>query len=1017
MTMKRENRAAWLTVGASLLALTVGMAASSESLAQDAGKPIAKADDTVVVVTARRRALQTATDRKKNADTVIDSVVADEAGKLPDNSVTEVLQRVAGVSIVRFGSLGDPDHFSGEGSGVQVRGLSGVAGFLNGREVFSATGGQGLLWGDVTPELMSAVDVYKDSTADRLIGGTGGAIDLRTKMPFDYKTTAFQATLGASYGDMVKKTTPSASFLATKRFDTPIGEIGALVDLAYSKYSAHDNFVRMEPFYKRQVGGQTRYIPGGFDYGYDDFNRERTGVYLAFQWKASDSLQFYTTMFSSKYTADNTGAGEFVVGNNFTVDPAGNNVFDSNGVLVSSDSLKTFNTSTGATTGSSFTVGGDVGRSNSDHTTSDWTTGLTWQPNDRTRVTGAVQFVDAQSHVNNYDVFPSVAFPGTYSIDLSGDLPKISFPSSGNATFSDPKNYFIGADMTHLESNHGTMGAANFDVDWAVSETGFIRGIKWGARYASRTERDNVSGYNWSAVCQGWNGCDNDVTHPASVANSFAQAPAGDIATGGFKDFFRGEISVPENLMTASNALVARFDPAYVRNEYGVPGGTNQVTLNPNTDYSHGRDITNEAYVMARFAGDNLFGMPYSGNFGLRYVQVDHQSQGHFVQTKSTFVSNGTTYTLAATSTDLSGGRKTSKVLPSFNLTLTPDPSIKLRFAANTTMDLPSYSATKATGSASANFYNSTPNGSSVNNVLNYYQTSTGNPGLKPMFSNNLDFSAEWYKSNSFNAHVALFSKDIQNILIYGSAIYPTTFTYTAPTATTIVQNAVASNVYNSPDKATIHGYEAGVRQFFDKLPSPWNGLGYEATYTYINSRNPGDLAYAIDNVTIKNPTTGVVTNTHPLYNNPIAGLSKDNINFTAMYEHGPWSLRVAYSWRSRYLMSTNSNGTNGSYTQWTYPRNPTPAGSDPNACVAAGTDPTNLCGKIGLPLYSAAYGQIDLGGSYKVNDHIMVSLEASNVTNSIAKTLQGGYPNGAMYVRSWFTADRRVNLSVRLSY
>lgn len=89
-----------------------------------------------VVVTGRRAALENATERKRVSESIIDSVVADEAGMLPDNSITEVLQRVAGVTIVRFASLGDPDHFSAEGSGVQVRGLSGVAGRLNGRVEF-----------------------------------------------------------------------------------------------------------------------------------------------------------------------------------------------------------------------------------------------------------------------------------------------------------------------------------------------------------------------------------------------------------------------------------------------------------------------------------------------------------------------------------------------------------------------------------------------------------------------------------------------------------------------------------------------------------------------------------------------------------------------------------------------------------------------------------------------------------------------------------------------------------------
>ena len=136
-----------------------------------------------IVVSARREALQNATERKKNAESIVDSVVADEAGMLPDNSITEVLQRVPGVTMSRFL---DADHTAIEGNGIQVRGMSGVAARLNGREIFSANGGNGLSWADVTPELMAAVDVYKSPTADQIEGGLGGQVDLRTKMPFDY---------------------------------------------------------------------------------------------------------------------------------------------------------------------------------------------------------------------------------------------------------------------------------------------------------------------------------------------------------------------------------------------------------------------------------------------------------------------------------------------------------------------------------------------------------------------------------------------------------------------------------------------------------------------------------------------------------------------------------------------------------------------------------------------------------------------------------------------------------------
>jgi iron complex outermembrane receptor protein len=151
--------------------------------AQEVGESAPAETTGDIVVTGRRAALQAADQRKRRSETIVDSIVADDAGKLPDNSITEVLQRVSGVSIVRFAALGDPDHYSVQGSGVQVRGLTGVASRLNGREIFSANNGRAILWSDVTPELMSAVDVYKASTADLIEGGTGGQIDLRTKMP------------------------------------------------------------------------------------------------------------------------------------------------------------------------------------------------------------------------------------------------------------------------------------------------------------------------------------------------------------------------------------------------------------------------------------------------------------------------------------------------------------------------------------------------------------------------------------------------------------------------------------------------------------------------------------------------------------------------------------------------------------------------------------------------------------------------------------------------------------------
>jgi outer membrane receptor for ferrienterochelin and colicin len=113
---------------ASMISMAVlSLAATQQAHGQtpEPGGTINPADSAAIVVTGRRAALESAENRKKNAATIVDSVVADDAGKLPDNSITEVLQRVPGVTIVRFAAINDPDHYSVEGSGIQIRGLSG----------------------------------------------------------------------------------------------------------------------------------------------------------------------------------------------------------------------------------------------------------------------------------------------------------------------------------------------------------------------------------------------------------------------------------------------------------------------------------------------------------------------------------------------------------------------------------------------------------------------------------------------------------------------------------------------------------------------------------------------------------------------------------------------------------------------------------------------------------------------------------------------------------------------------
>ena len=146
---------------------------ASATLAQEAEPQTTEDEETVEViqVSGMRSSIITATEAKMSSDKIMDGISALDIGALPDRSVTETLQRVPGVAIDRYMTQGDPEHFSVEGNGVIVRGLTQVRSELNGRSTFSANGGRTLSFGDVPPELLSAVNVYKSPSADQIEGG------------------------------------------------------------------------------------------------------------------------------------------------------------------------------------------------------------------------------------------------------------------------------------------------------------------------------------------------------------------------------------------------------------------------------------------------------------------------------------------------------------------------------------------------------------------------------------------------------------------------------------------------------------------------------------------------------------------------------------------------------------------------------------------------------------------------------------------------------------------------------
>ena len=305
-----------------------------------------------IVITGIRQSLRNSQQIKRNSDTVVDAITAQDIGALPDRSVTEALQRVPGVAINRFAGTSDPDHFSAEGAGVTIRGLTFVASQFNGRDTFS-TGvyGQAINFQDVPAELLGSVEVYKQTTADRIEGGLSGTVNMNLRLPFDNKGFHVGYDLEANYGDLAKKWSPVGSVLVSDNWDTGIGRIGLLGAFSYSRLFTRSDSVRVSNFQTRDgtysnnnapgagvgicraplplgtdaqqfppifpTAGQDspcygtaaagangfadlanlRYAPVGGQFQSEDHDRKRRGIAAAAQWQSNDRRALLTAQF------------------------------------------------------------------------------------------------------------------------------------------------------------------------------------------------------------------------------------------------------------------------------------------------------------------------------------------------------------------------------------------------------------------------------------------------------------------------------------------------------------------------------------------------------------------------------------------------------------------------------------------------------------------------------------------------------------------------------------------------
>ena len=206
----------------------------------------------VVTVLGLRQKLISSIARKRSADHVVETIVADDVGKFPDANLAESLQRVPGVSISR-------SH--GEGYQVTVRGFGPEFNtvLMDGDLMPSRNTGREFNFNDLSADFIGAVDVYKTTSLDMPSGGIGATIDIRLPQPFDYSGNRAAFTFAAT-ADSGKSAQPRPIIggLVSEKFLG--GKLGILASFSQQAFSTHENSVSIAAWKRDTV-----YTPGVVD--------------------------------------------------------------------------------------------------------------------------------------------------------------------------------------------------------------------------------------------------------------------------------------------------------------------------------------------------------------------------------------------------------------------------------------------------------------------------------------------------------------------------------------------------------------------------------------------------------------------------------------------------------------------------------------------------------------------------------------------------------------------------------
>lgn len=786
-------------------------------------------------------------------------------------------------------------------------------------------------------------------------------------------------------------------------------------------------------------GAKQVWVPRGGGQRTQEYDRLRYGYAGALQWKSLDGRATATAQFlrsdarekSDEHTAeiatDNvTSAGDAraLAGTSLTFDDDG--VFTSGTLTVPVGYRDDQYNSRARVPLTGMKANNTVRYVDRHLVTDDFGANLKFEINDRLALTADYQHV--RSTVDVYDMsVRAVTYQNIFLKLDGGDLPTVKFLpiepcttaagcpgitfrptylTAPNDGYLNAYNSYYGAAMDHVENSTGKEDAARIDLRYTAPD-GWLKSVDVGYRWAQRENTARFSAYNYGVLSDIYAGAgpvwfddpingkpDNVGTDPARLGG-----PVGPQEGFLFSNFLRGKVASPagdgrlyypsallRDYASLSSSLLQIGDEWRARllngcpqnwvplaQRCGVISGTDYLPseINPVTE------TVNAAYAVARFNGTLDNGWTLSGNAGLRYTKTTREASGYYAFpsrvytcTQPTslfcgFVPDANKFANGAL-TPIAAKLNYDYWLPSLNAKLNVGGGLLFRAALNKSIALPEFGLTRA-------YYNvvlNTADQTIVTNGKPVAVFNVGNPYLKPVTATNLDVTAEYYFSKVGQVSLAVFAKDLKGVVTNGTERL--TFTNNG-----VSFDGLVTTPLNSKDTGKVRGFEVGYSQTYDFLPGLLSGLGLTANYTYVDAKGVRQSTLSSTDPDVAAGTVATV-DTSKL---PLQGLSKHTFNVQPFYQKGRVELRAAYSWRSKFLLTTR------------------------DVIVPF------------APIFSEATGQLDASAFLTVSPNVRLGVQGYNLTAETTRTSQVINSNLTTAPRSWFVADRRVTLSLRARF